>query len=116
LHSFFKVKRDLALIKATATAGDDMHGEGTFTFSNGEKYQGNCHKGRRDGFGVFSYSDGSTFSGEWRSNKRHGPGKMTCPFGKRSYEGVWANDMKSISLYIDGGLVPCSHASWYPKN
>ena len=46
-----------------------MHGQGTYTAANGDKYVG-----------------------QWKDNKRHGLGKYTFANGEVGHDGEWEND------------------------
>jgi hypothetical protein len=69
-----------------------MHGTGTITFADGEKYIGDWIEGKRTGRGVFTWSDGDRYEGEFKDNERHGTGKMTYANGKVTH-GRWSNSV-----------------------
>ena len=48
-------------------AGSD--GYGTYTFANGDRYEGDFKKGVYEGLGVFTFSDGYQKKGRFRNNR-----------------------------------------------
>jgi hypothetical protein len=38
-----------------------MHGEGTFTLSCGDKYEGSWENGNMHGYGTFTYANGNIY-------------------------------------------------------
>jgi hypothetical protein len=69
------------------------HGQGTYTFPNGEKYVGKFHDGKRHGQGTFTYSYGEKYVGEFKDGKRHGHGIFTSPYGTK-YVGEYKDDKR----------------------
>ena len=67
-------------------------GMGTFTFSNGEKYEGEVKKGKREGRGRYYYSENTYYDGMWRGDKKHGEGDFVCGNKGWRYIGEWEND------------------------
>lgn len=65
-----------------------FHGQGTYTTSLGEKYQGQWVDGKKSGQGTYSWKNGDQYSGQWDDNKRSGMGKMIYSNGN-TYEGEW---------------------------
>lgn len=52
--------------------GNQRHGQGTHTSSNGDVYQGSWHLDQRHGRGRFTTAAGLTYDGEWVEDKAHG--------------------------------------------
>ena len=50
-------------------SGDDWHGLGKLTFSNGDVYQGRFRKGKMHGRGTYVQSGGEVIVGEWANNR-----------------------------------------------
>lgn len=51
-----------------------MHGQGTFLWRTGERYDGEWKVGLEYGQGVFTFADGSVFDGFWSNGRKHGIG------------------------------------------
>ena len=47
------------------------NGQGTFTYSNGDKYLGQWKDSKYDGQGTFTYLN-KINTGEWKDNNKHG--------------------------------------------
>ncbi len=100
---------------------DLMHGQGFYTYANGETYKGSYAFGKRDGIGKADYLDGSINQGLWKEDnflgkkfkpdyeyvgeynmtlgshlyaKKNGHGKKVWKDGTgRMYDGHWEGDM-----------------------
>ena len=70
---------------------DLMHGEGTYTFTNGSKYTGQWIKGQRHGDGKIEYLDGSYYQGQWEKDQMHGNG-IYLDNEKVEWEGIFVNN------------------------
>ena len=46
-----------------------IHGQGTFTWSDGRKYVGGYKDGKRSGQGTKTWSNGEKYVGEWKDDK-----------------------------------------------
>ena len=73
-----------------------LHGKGTLTFTNGDKYVGEFREGNITGLGVFeSLADNQwksdKYVGEFREGKFHGQGAYTFGNGSPALEGIWNN-------------------------
>ena len=68
-----------------------MHGEGTYTFTNGSKYTGQWIKGQRHGDGKIEYLDGSYYQGQWEKDQMHGNG-IYLDNEKVEWEGIFVNN------------------------
>jgi hypothetical protein len=64
------------------------HGRGEYVLSNGCRYNGDWKNNKRTGSGIFHWSDGSTFDGDWENDNRHGRGLLILANGFR-YDGGW---------------------------
>ena len=64
------------------------HGQGTFTWPDGDRYEGEWRDNIKHGKGIKTWADGSRYEGEWRDDEWHGQGTFTWPNGDR-YEGEW---------------------------
>ena len=54
-------------------------------------YKGSWKDGQKHGQGTFTWENGQTFSGNWELGKRKGPGSITFPSGF-ILKGTWEND------------------------
>ena len=73
-------------------------GQGTKTWSWGDRYEGGFLQDRRQGKGVYVWGPGSPwagerFEGDYVADKREGEGIYWWPSGDR-FEGVWKNDLR----------------------
>jgi hypothetical protein len=50
----------------------NKHGEGKYTYSNGETYNGTFENDNRHGYGELHYSDGRFYKGNFVNDKQHG--------------------------------------------
>jgi hypothetical protein len=60
-----------------------MHGKGTLILSNGDKYIGDWVAGKRTGRGLYIWSSGVRYEGEFQNNMRTGHGNYTWVDGDR---------------------------------
>jgi hypothetical protein len=69
-----------------------MDGYGTFTWPNGNTFEGYYRLDKKEGYGKFIWNDGRWYEGEWQNGSQHGKGKYksnkedSIPF-----EGRWRN-------------------------
>lgn len=66
-----------------------MHGQGTFTWSDGRKYVGDYVNDKKEGHGVFTWPDGREYDGNWKNGKQHGDGKFKGKDSKDFKSGKW---------------------------
>jgi hypothetical protein len=64
----------------------DKHGQGILTFLDGAKYEGEFKDGKFNGQGIYTYSSGATYEGEWKDGEFNGQGTYTDSDGTK-YEG-----------------------------
>ncbi|GLD96467.1 hypothetical protein PINS_up005150 [Pythium insidiosum] len=79
------------------------------TYPNGDKYSGQCRRGRPWGEGVCKYANGSSYSGRWVDGLREGQGVCVSADGS-ILEGEWHNSAfvrprRSPSRFVDVPLV-----------
>jgi len=82
----------------------ERNGWGTLTFPDGRKYVGEFKSGQRHGQGSMTYSDGRRYVGEFQIGERNGNGTMTYPDG-RIYTGEFKDGEKNgqgTLVYPDG--------------
>jgi len=78
-------------------------GRGKYTYSHGEKYEGEWKNGKCHGQGTLTSPDGSKYEGEWKNGVFHGQGTFILPTGEK-YEGEWKEGMVwNIKLYDSKG-------------
>lgn len=73
------------------------HGLGTFTFNNGDMYDGSYAHGNREGEGSFTWRRGESvakYVGQWLANEMHGRGTLSYPDGSRHVDGEWARGQR----------------------
>jgi len=67
------------------------NGQGTYTWANGDRYEGQWRNDSITGKGTFTWHTGEVYTGEWLNDMKHGYGKLTWPDGD-IYEGLWEKD------------------------
>ena len=68
-----------------------MHGQGTFTYSNGDIYEGELKDNKMHGQGTFTYAHGDKYEGGYNYGKFHGQGTITLADGTIIKKGLWEN-------------------------
>ena len=56
-------------------------------YKNGDVYEGEFVKGKRQGEGTYIFSDGEKYSGQWFQDQQHGRGVFTFKNGN-VYDGI----------------------------
>lgn len=51
-----------------------MNGKGEMQWDNGDRYEGNFTKGKKEGIGIMNYANGDQYKGEFRENLMDGEG------------------------------------------
>ncbi len=69
-----------------------MHGQGTYTNANGEKYVGEWMNGMMHGQGTYTNAKGEKYVGEYMDAKMNGQGTYTSADGTIE-KGLWQNDV-----------------------
>jgi len=85
------------------TSGDCKNGYGVYTWSDGEKFEGDWKNGKQDGKGTYFYSNGSKYIGGWKNGKKEGEG-VFIKLNGNEYEGIWEQGkrvVKTNTLYKD---------------
>ncbi len=75
----------------------EPHGKGSFQYSNGDSYIGECKYGKLDGYGTYYFHDGGVYEGFFSYGKIDGIGTYTDPINV--YKGTWRRDKKHGSFY-----------------
>jgi len=68
--------------------GQIKEGRGSFSWTNGAKFEGDWKNDKENGRGKKVWMDGATFDGEWEDGKFSGKGVHTWASGSR-YQGSW---------------------------
>ncbi len=67
------------------------HGFGTYTYSNGDTYEGEWNNNLRHGQGTYTYaSSGAKYGGAWVNGRREGTGEVIL--SNYSYKGIFTAD------------------------
>ena len=74
LCAVFTVMCDLP--RPVCRAGNDLVGEASAAYANGDRYTGEIRGLRRNGRGVLTYSTGASYTGEFLDDRRHGQGRF----------------------------------------
>ena len=88
----------------------DMNGEsphrGTFTWADGERYEGEWAEDKRSGRGTYTWPDVARYEGEWAEGKYSGRGVFRYADGD-SFDGAWRGDCPQSggTAAADGGAV-----------
>ena len=86
---------------------------GVLLRDNGNSYEGEWKKDKRDGLGIARYSSGDVYDGQWQRGKRQGHGVMYIDAGD-TYIGSWDNGLKhgaGTCHWADGEV----DVSWYQE-
>jgi len=81
-------------------------GRGKMMFNNGDVYEGDWKEDVREGHGRLIYKNGDFYDGEFKNNEREGKGKMSYKMG-HIYEGDWKHNHKEgqgIIVYTNGDV------------
>ena len=92
--------------KNLPTVIDSQIVEGTYTYKNNDKYEGQMIHYIPHGKGIMYYNNGLIYDGQWKNGKRHGKGIYILTKGKGDvYEGDFKDNEaegKGISKYSNG--------------
>lgn len=81
------------VLKSQCIKGNCYNGSGSFSYLNGDKYQGQWKHGQMQGMGKYEYYNGDRYEGQFHLNKKDGTGTYVWE-DKRSYVGQWKNDLR----------------------
>ena len=84
-----------------------MHGQGTYTFNDGEQYIGEFKNDVKDGYGKTTFPNGHNYQGQYKNHKRHGKGIYTYKDKKRDVGEYKNNKLNgyAIRYRIDGSVL-----------
>ncbi|MEM6725979.1 MAG: caspase family protein [Bacteroidota bacterium] len=71
--------------------GDCKNGTGTYTYYNGDVYEGEFADGKRHGKGKLTTKSGDVYEGDFKDNQYNGFGTLTSSKGE-TLSGVWSNN------------------------
>lgn len=66
-----------------------MHGQGVYTWPDGNRYTGEYLKGKKEGWGVYTWKNGKEFEGTWKNGKQDGYGYMKVHSKCDAKKGFW---------------------------
>ena len=72
------------------------HGKGKYTFKNGDIYEGEFKNGAKHGKGKYTSANGTIYDGDWENGEKHGQGKCTSANGL-IYKGEFKKDKMMMS-------------------
>ena len=90
---------------AKCQKGNCLNGEGTYIYSNGDKYVGEYKEGKKNGQGTYYTADGGKYVGEFKNDASNGQGTFYYADGGK-YVGEWKNDSfngQGTFYYANGG-------------
>ncbi len=73
--------------------GGVPYGEGTFVFTNGDRYEGYNENYKKEKYGTYFYRSGERYVGEWKNDVREGQGIYYYSNGDK-YVGQWRGNIK----------------------
>lgn len=73
---------------------NDMKMNGTFTYKNGDEYEGPLHKDEPHGKGVLKFHNEDVYDGDFEDGWIQGSGTYTLSNGTRLYAGQWKEAKK----------------------
>ncbi len=102
-----------------------MDGYGTYSYENGDTYEGDFKMGKMHGYGSYVFDNGNEYHGEWIEDSMEGEGIYAASNGNY-YEGTF-NDgevsMSRLCRYVrsgifqgDGGKAPNYLVTIYTSN
>lgn len=87
----------------------ERHGQGTYYWEDGSKYEGEWENGTRTGYGVMTWANGAKYAGYWSKSQRSGYGEMKYS-NNNIYKGDWLVDKRNGTgefIFSDGTIFSC---------
>ena len=84
----------------------NSNGQGTSTYSNGDKYSGEHKDGLRDGYGTLITKEGLKYVGQSKLNNFNGPGILYLADGSTWESGIYKDGDLITSQFIDPDSLP----------
>ena len=81
-------------VKLDDISENNFIGKGVYTYSNGDKYEGDWFNDQSTGNGVYTYSNGSSYKGEFLEDKLNGKGIYKW-FSGEVYEGDFVDNKRT---------------------
>ena len=80
-----------------------LHGQGTYSFTNGNRYIGEFSNNIPSGLSTYVFAKGDRYVGEFKGWERHGQGIYIFKDGRRQ-EGIWENDkfIREVKVNLAG--------------
>ena len=81
LHNFVELRSKISYPDGSIYVGECnkryewREGRGVYKYSNGDLYEGEFVRSKREGFGKQIYLDKSVYQGYWEKDMKHGEGK-----------------------------------------
>ncbi len=85
----------VCVLEAQCISGDCVNGNGTYFYTNGDKYSGDWVDGRKEGNGRYDWADSSYYIGEFKNDFRDGKGNY-----------VGADGVSLEGSFVKGEYVP----------
>ena len=71
-HENLLDKQSISSVKDT-----QRNGYSTYTFNNGDVYEGQWKDGKQNGIGTYTFKSGDVYEGQWKDDKQNGIGTYT---------------------------------------
>ncbi len=76
-----------------------MHGQGSYVWPDGRKYEGEYRNDKKNGYGLYVWADGRRYQGWWHNRKQFGLGVYVAKNGTATLacdpveikHGLWEN-------------------------
>lgn len=95
--------------RAALIKDDSPHGQGTFTWANGDVYEGEMADNYQNGVGTMAFANGDVYTGHWENGEMNGKGTYTHAETQsgwkhgRAIKGVFAQGQFPSSGFLRGG-------------
>ena len=112
-----KAYLELGTVKSMKeTFSRKFHGPGTYTFRNGDSFEGTFKTGRFGREGVYKFKNGTIYTGQFSSRAMHGRGQLQFQDGSSYKGGFSMNKPSGPAVYNNGGPdieLNCENGSFY---
>ena len=76
------------------------HGKGKTVFKNGDVFEGEYVRGKREGYGTYTFTDGEKYEGQWYQDQQHGKG-IYYFLNNNRYDGMDQPDKTLVQIEQD---------------